>query len=1714
MDRLKKERALLRRAFTIAEKECENAFESSDQQSLVSSFKYYEEKSISLSKVDDAIKDLWLSDENTDEEIIFADFDSAETYKKRFITMKSKYEEYLQTKKDNCSVQSEQTPNARCYNEVDQRRRFVLPKIELRKFDGEVKSWLGFWGQFHKIHDDVNIDTDDKYQYLIQATESGSKARQLVESFPPSGDNYYKAIEQLKNRFARDDMIIDYYVRGLLQLVLSQRCSNILSLRDLYDKLFTNLQALETLNVTTDKYASILFPMVESALPVDILTAWERSFEKKGENQLMGLLEFLKKEVESNERILRAQEGFDSNNYENIINKSSEKEPTAACIVSSLNKDKKEKKCIWCEKISHTSIECYKVAKLSYNERKDIVKKRRGCYICLMIGHNAKMCKNYPKCIICARRHTVVMCPDLLHTKRTGDVVQEAGPSGAMICQRNTTTLLQTALVNIIWAGNTVTVRALFDSGSQNSYIKQDIVKKLGMKPVSKEILGHCLFGGLKTEKSMYNVFEFNIGSLDSSFNLKMKALEQNKISGAIPKINNVHVVNKLKSLNITVHDQGSEPTDVALLFGADVIGLLLTGNIVNIKDSLIAVETKIGWTLQGQVLSTHSCLVLPYLSNISISDIWDMEAIGIKDPVDIENTVQKEMQIMRFFRDTVSVNAEGRYEVYLPWKEGFQGLGNNKEIALRRLYSVTNKLECTGKILLYDKVFKEWLAEGIIEVVDGNDNGHYLPHHAVVKESSATTKIRPVFDASAKDFNGNSLNSFIEKGMNLIDLIPRLLLQFRMNAIGITADIRKAFLMISITPKDRDYLQYFWWKDIKKRELLVYRHKRVVFGITCSPFLLAATLNYHLERAPDNFIDVASQLQNSLYVDNCVISVKNKEECDTFIRTSKKLMLAAKFDLRDWVLGPSIESANISVLGLKWETKEDNLYINVNFSDLNINKNITKRILLSCAQKIFDPIGFTCPVTLLPKMLLQRSWLLKLDWDEILPEDIVKDFLQWYDKIELLNKVRIPRWLCKYNIDECNHVSVHIFSDASKASYAACVYLRTEFKRDVHVQLMLAKARVAPMKEMTIPRLELVAAVIGVRLFQQVKHVFKFECDVYFWTDSSVVLTWIKKEGNWSLFVKNRVKEIRTSTKPNQWHHVAGSLNPADMPSRGCNAEMLLNSCWWEGPAWLKCDMSEWPLSDFSVEPNDNLEVMAIKTKIPDFINRFTYFSKYIKIVRSIAWIYRFIFNCKYVNRRLMNELCYKEVQDAELVLFRLIQKEEFDERFIKEKYNLEIYKDDIGIIRLKTRLILSDEPECFKFPILLPGSNIIVQKLIYHNHCLLLHAGSATVLSNLRERFWITNIRRWVKKVISDCVVCKKLKCKAASAPVAPLPANRMKNCKVFEVTGIDVCGPLFLKSGQKVWVVIFTCAVYRAVHLELIESMSTDSFLMALRRFIARRGRVNTVYTDNGTNFVGANNLMKKLNWDRLQEFSTIQRFEWIFNVPGAPWWGGFWERLIRILKDLLRKMLGKAHLNYVELETLLCDCESTINSRPLTYIADSLENLTPLTPSCFLQNICESNVHDLDEIDHTSINLRFRYVQKLRTDLRNRFRNEYLSCLVLKNQKKFSKEIKVGDVVLVESESKRQFWPLGLIIEIFKGKDNICRSAKIKTDKGVILTRPIQKLYLLEFSNDDAYKLTDFTDSNVNRDEIQKDTSFVVPIKTRSGRIIKYPQRLDI
>ena len=993
------------------------------------------------------------------------------------------------------------------------------------------------------------------------------------------------------------------------------------------------------------------------------------------------------------------------------------------------------------------------------------------------------------------------------------------------------------------------------------------------------------------------------------------------------------------------------------------------------------------------------------------------------------------------------------------------------------------------------------------------------------------------MFDASSKDRNGNFLNDCLLKGPNLLPDIAAVLLCFRMHRIALNGDLQKMFCQTAVAKEHQRYQLYLWRNCNANIEPKIYAMERLMFGVSSSPFLAVQSV---LERAKSLAVtsrfgtSLYELLKDNMYMDDVHIGGETVEEVlqlqknlVDFFRSGGWSLIKFASNSAD-VLNKIPEDAQLpnmiltldtsefgeaSSLGLKWDTLNDVFFCKMSPRLLQFDEVITKRSILSKVSQIYDLFGFLAAFTIRAKILIQKLWKKNVAWNEELHCDIARDYNLWVSELPDIENVKIPR--CPYDrLASVCDIELHDFCDASTTAYAAVVFLKfVGADGQVQVSYVMAKTRVAPIKQTSIPRLELMAAHSLAKLASYVLNAIKtvkIIDNVYLWSDSKIVLAWISKPSHyWKLFVKNRVQEIHDIFPAEVWMHCPGLQNPADLHSRGMKLNELL-SCdvYWHGPEWLKQPKSHWP-SNCNVELDfDSADCLKETAKVKTLIavdknclggDIFERYSDYAKLVRVVARILRW----RYFKNKRCSDTCQpefigpNEFHRAENFLFSLIQRNSFaaDYSSLLESGKPTkdcIFKDidprfdsDKKLIVGGDRLSFSNLPDITKHPIILPNKNLLVEKLILYVHMKNHHAAQDTTIAILRERFHILRVREEVRRICKKCIICKHAATQPLHQKMGVLPETRVTPAPAFSDIGLDFTGPVYLKSDggesmRKAHICVFTCTHSRAVHFELTNDMTTEEFLNALKRFINRRGLCGSIVSDNQSTFKKAKQALrvsiseyfgKKFNDEAVQRYFSDNGIQWSFITERSPHRGGFYERLNRSLKEPLKKVLRKAKLNYSEMYTLLTDIECTLNQRPLTYLGSDPSNLQALTPSHLMLGRPMRQLPPMCKTKNLSLSKRFLYLQTLLNHFWSRWSREYLPTLARRSKWYDALPVpKVGDVCLItEEKSPRPTWPLGRIVEAIVGRDGLVRTYKLRTKSGVV-ARPIQHLHLLESADD--------------------------------------------
>ena len=750
-------------------------------------------------------------------------------------------------------------------------------------------------------------------------------------------------------------------------------------------------------------------------------------------------------------------------------------------------------------------------------------------------------------------------------------------------------------------------------------------------------------------------------------------------------------------------------------------------------------------------------------------------------------------------------------------------------------------------------------------------------------------------------------------------------------------------------------------------------------------------------------------------------------------------------------------------------------------------------------------------------KLLFQLLCQENIAWDAPLLEPVRKQWNAWLQDLREVQQIMIPRCLYDGVEEVVSSYTLHGFGDASEKAYCAVVYLLLETSSGNYPVLLTSKTRVAPLAKQSIPRLELLSGVILARLVSSVKEALQLQVQIdktYLWVDSKTTIYWIKGSKEWKQFVQNRVNEILSLTEESMWNHCPGIENPADIGSRGGSAFKLKGSeLWWKGPSWLSEPVSSWPKSEVCHQPpteeclmeqkkgaakeiiSETVLLAACKPDLESCIP-ITNFSCCDKLFRVTALVQRFVRNLKIKSKLLKEgtvrhgEVTEEEIAHAEVQWLRSVQKNlKSQANYSHLEHEFSLYEDENGIVRCKGRIANADLPYETRFPALLPRHHHISTLLVRQAHERVHHSKVAATLAQLRTRFWIVRGRQFVKKITSRCTVCRRYEGRGFKVPPQPdLPEFRLSQKPAFTYVGVEYAGPLYIKgpncsTTKKVYILLFTCCSTRAVHLELARDLSADVFIRCLRRFTARRGLPEIIVSDNAKTFKAAAKVLRKVfSYPSVKRFLANRRITWKFNMDRAPWWGGFFERMIQNVKQSLQKTLRNAKLDYDELHTILVEVEGTLNSRPLTFVSsDDVEE--PLTPFHLIYGRGILSLPDFTQNTEASLSQavssddmpRRRYLQLLLEHFWKRWSREYVTELRNLHRQKSRPErsisISVGDVVtLFEDNLPRSQWRLGRVEQLIPSSDDSVRAAVVrvitKTGRPGTVKRPVQKLFPLE------------------------------------------------
>jgi len=1427
--------------------------------------------------------------------------------------------------------------------------------------------------------------------------------------------------------------------------------------------------------------------------------------------------------------------------------------------------------CLLCDG-AHPLVSCREFEKRTYSDRVKFVRTKGLCDNCYKRGHKARNCFQKGLCEIehCEGKHNTLLHPPSSSDKKDSDKNHNTnnGSGDAAQCHvvksdvnglhkdtgagKTRRVCLPIVPIRVRGRGGqkTINTYALLDKGSDTSLCEKRLIQQLGVDGEERTfslttIEGtNCQKRGLVTSLEVMPLNSDDVVEIPTVWSVDKLHIS----TEGVPRQEDIPKWPHLDGIKVPEIDSG----EVTLLIGNDTPEVFwVLEERRGQRKQPYAVRSLLGWTVVGPMTeyTGRHCLNTHFINrenelNEQVEKFWKTD---FGDPIfsTKESMSTEDKKALSIMEETI-VLVKDHYQIALPWRYGKPCVTNNRQMAEKRLSSLKRRL--LRDPLMHERykdVINDHLKKGharqVIEEPKEKDNPSvwYLPHHPVCNPQKPE-KVRVVFDCAAK-WQGTSLNDQLFQGPDLTNKLIGVLTRFREEPIAVAADVEGMFLQVRVDPKDCDMLRFLWWPEgeLDKRpaefQMLVH-----LFGATSSP----SCANFALRRtADDNQSEFDSEVTNTVhrnfYVDDCLKSTCTVEGAKRIASELSKLLRQGGFRLTKWMSNkkevlnaiPEAERAkNVKkldfetfpterALGVQWDVEEDRLGFKTQVKE----KPLTRRGILSVMSSVYDPLGIVSPFMLPVKILLQDLCKRKLGWDDPIPTSEMTRWNRWLEDLPKLSNISIPRCVKPPEFGDVILRELHHFGDASQSGYGAVSYLRSKnSKGEVHVSFLIGKSRLAPVKITTIPRLELSAAVVAVKLDKMLREELELPIqESLFWTDSTTVLQYISNETKrFSTFVANRLAVIHDTSNAQQWRHVDSKSNPADDSSRGLNADQMISDArWLEGPAFLWQESSLWPsvphaltqVSDDDPEVKRERQVRLVQGNSDDVINSmFNRYSSWHRLKIAIAWLLRYkrflVNNYRQRSIETTSELINGAITTQELTtakheIIRYTQRQSFptemaaldanvnDETHTKARsqstkrlvekssptYKLNPQLRD-GMLCVGGRLENAPIAESAKHPLILPKNHHIGDLIIRHYHCMYGHVGKEHVLSLIRQNFWIIRARASVRRLLDHCFECRRRNAQPCEQMMAGLPSDRLTPDKPpFSYVGVDFFGPLQVKRGRTIvkrYGCLFTCLVMRAVHIEIAHTLETSSFIDALHRFINRRGKPLLMRSDNGTNFKGGERELRESiqewNQQAIHEFLRQREIRWIFNPPAASNMGGAWERMIRSVRQILRALLKEQIVDDETLLTVMSHVEAILNSHPLTNCSDDPKDDDPLTPNQILLLRSDTSLPPgVFRREDMYGRRRWRQAQYLADQFWKRWVREYLP--LLQERVKWNKprrNVAVGDIVLISDKNlPRGAWPLARVTKVYTAKDGYVRSAEVMT-KTAVLTRPINKLCLLE------------------------------------------------
>ena len=1635
-----------------------------------------------------------------------------------------------------------------------------LKYIEVPTFSGRTEDWMSFFRLFSKaVHSNDELDEDTKLTYLVQAIQDPRVKQEISERLDEPGA-YSTIMKELEQTHDKPRWMHRKYTERLRGMTTQPRTREGLMLLLSEGHLILN----GLLRLKGGDIKQILTSTMEAVMDQTTRSLWNQKTDaQKHTPPVEDLFTFLKdqadqledtkgrhKPVQKSKGLTHSITSPHINNNQNNASHQSQRggsQPSRQAHGGTPTNNKPP--CPMCQG-AHPLFYCPTFEGMAVAARKEKVMALKLCLNCLKPHHMARECNSSFRCKApgCGRKHN-----SLLHEERAGPAAtptQQQQVVATAQCEsdeEDAECLLMTARVTLLGPAGQITVRALLDSGSTLSIVTDQLARQLRLKSTGKSVS----ISGIKSaaDNQLHPMKRVELASeFMPSWRADVTVASMDKVIRRLPLQNvpNVRKMAHIKGLQLA-DSQFDRPGKIEVLLGQNIWRhLFLEGRVKGSRPSdPEAWKTVFGWTVLGSYRQTPTQQVIQHTA-ASVQSNKESDALLARFQELEEPSVfsipltAKEVKVEKHYEDNHTYDqGSRRYTVRLPKVENPPLLGESRTQAINRAKANEKSLIRKGRYEAFQSVMREYLTLGhavevpgqqphpqnqsthegaaatgvaapLLQATSSNPASYFMPVHSVVKETSTTTKVRAVFDASAKTTSHASLNDLLAVGPTLHPTIDKILLRFRQYPVALSSDIAKMYREVLLHPEDQPLHKYIW-RESPQDQWKEYQMTRVTFGVAASPYLAVKTLQQAAADHGEEHPTAQWHVLNSFYVDDFLGGAASVEEATLLYQQLSSTLEKGSFHLRKWRSSSSqvLETIPLNIqeevptqeltdqhsatypkaLGVSWDSGRDTMFTNIGLPE---SFQQTKRGVISDVARTFDVLGWITPAILPMKILYRELWKEGLDWDEPVSEDQASKHQIWRSDLPVLKEVHLPR--CYTRAEAPSSLQLHGFADASCNAYAAVVYLRATYPtQEPTVQLVVAKSKVAPLKTRTIPQLELCGANLLARLISTTGQTLGIPIsDITAYSDSTVVLGWLGGEsGRYCVFSGHRIAATTILLPSQHWHHVPTDQNPADAASRGISAaELRDHELWWHGPPWLASDPINLPH-----QPTEEVLAEGRKTErkpepkvVLAVMKEECYEQKqnsYLKLVRVTSWMLRFMrLDTK---QERSSHLTTAEGQRATMWLLQRSQHRSFSQEIstIKARKDLSprskvlVLHPFMGkdkLLRVGGRLWNTKLPYHTAHPVILAAADHLTIILFEYYHLLLGHCGPSTLLTHAANLYHVLGGRTLSRTVCSRCITCRKQAAKASSQLLGQLPPFRVEPQHVFLNTGMDFCGPFLVRQGYtrkpvelKVFLAIFICMATKAVHLEVVSDLKTSAFIASLDRFVARRGLPLHLHSDNGSNYVGAKHqlaafykmLDSTATQDAINQYAFQHRITWHNSPQRAPHFGGLWEAAVKSSKFHLKRIVGQERLTYEELSTVTCQVESFLNSRPLGPVTShDLEGLSPLTPSHFLIGRAAGAYPQEPVTGKPTTLQRWDICKKATQEFWDRWSQEYLQHLqkATKWHHK-NRNFQVDDLVMLTDGSHfKAQWSMARVIKVYPGRDGLVRAVDVQLE-----TRVIPKTY---------------------------------------------------